>query len=251
MSYIFHNFFYQPLLNLLVAIVAVTPGHNFGVAVIILTLVVNAILLPLTHKMKHSQRKTQMLEPEMSRIKKQYKDKREEQTKKIMELYQEHGINPVTSFLFMLIQFPLLIMIYIGLYKVFIAFSDGGAAAVDLYSFTPALPDINLIFLKIFNLSEKNAVLAFLAAFFQFLQARLMMPQETRRDNPMAIMQKQMQYTLPVVIFFVGLQLPAALALYWTTMSIFGMVHEGVVRKRAESLRAHGSDNGGTKKTGA
>ncbi len=255
MSYIFHNYFYLPLLNLLVAVVALIPGHNFGVAVVILTLIVNTVLLPLTHKMKHSQRKTQLLEPEMARIKKQYKDQREEQTKKIMELYREHGINPLTSFLFMLVQFPLLIMMYIGLYQVFIAFANGSAPTIDLYSFTPAIPSTDLMFLKIFDLSKSSAPLAFLAAFSQFLQARFLMPKnistEPKRDDMMSIMQKQMQYTLPAVIFFIGLNLPSALALYWTTMSIFGIVHEGVVRKRAESLTSYGNNNGGTKKEGA
>lgn len=249
MSYIFHNFFYQPLFNVLIFLTAYLPGHSFGWAIVVMTLLVNCILLPFTHKMKHSQRTMQAIEPELRKIRQQFKDKKEEQARRTLELYKEHGVNPFSGFLLLFIQIPL----FIALYRIFDVLATGAQInPSDFYSFTPPLVIPTTTFLYFFDLSHPSVALAFIAAVLQFIQGRLLTPKNIqgspKQDSTAQIMQKQFQYTLPAVIFFIGLRFPAALALYWTVMSLFGIVHEGVVRHRAASLiTGNGNSSGATK----
>ena len=95
-----------------------------------------------------------------------------------------------------------------------------------------------------------NIFLALFAAIAQYFQGAFLLPKTKNAGaGDMAhMMQMQMRYVIPVVIFLIGLKFPAALGLYWTTMSLFGIVHEGVVRMRAQSLaESHGSPNTGKK----
>ena len=82
--------------------------------------------------------------------------------------------------------------------------------------------------------------MAVLAAFSQFLQAHLATPphQQKKSDKPdfNEIMQKQMKYVFPIMIFLFSFKLPAAVALYWTVMNCFAIVHEAIVRRRAEKI---------------
>ncbi len=244
MFYIFNTIFYQPLLNALVVLVWALPGNNYGLAVIILTLLVNLVLLPITHRAKKSQKKIQELEPKLRKIKSDYKDKKEEQARLTMELYREHGINPFTGFLLLIVQIPL----FIALYMVFA--KGAGFLHEDLYSFIQPLSVNGSRMFMFVDLTKPNIFLALIAAAAQYFQGALLMPktQNAGAGDMAHMMQMQMRYVIPIVIFFIGLKFPAALALYWTTMSLFGIVHEGVVRMRARSLtESHGSGNEGKK----
>ncbi|MEK7576915.1 MAG: YidC/Oxa1 family membrane protein insertase [Patescibacteria group bacterium] len=251
MSSIFHNIFYLPALNALALLVFILPGHSFGLSIIFLTIIVNTILLPLTHKAKHAQRKMQELQPKLEQIKRQHKDNREEQARKQMELYKEHGINPFSSLLLPIVQIPL----FLALFKVLQL--KGDLFATNLYSFMPVIESPGNMFLGLINLSDvglkmqfspqfvfnilnpANVLLALLAAAMQFTQLR-MMPRpkidEKNKESFGVIFQQNLTFTMPVIIFLIGSTLPGALALYWTTMSVFGIVHEGVVRRRAQAL---------------
>src|SRR5687767_14458072 len=111
----FHTIFYQPLYNILVWLTGTLAG-NLGLAVIALTLIVKFILFPLAHKASHVQRANQKkmgaLQEEMRKIKEKFKDNKEAQGKAVMELYKKHGFNPLTGFLLILIQLPVLFAIY-------------------------------------------------------------------------------------------------------------------------------------------
>src|SRR5882757_2048158 len=108
----------QPIFNLLVLVYALLPGHNFGLALIIFTIIIRLLLWPLVRKQLHQARAMRKLQPEIKRIKKATKGNRQKESQMLMELYKERGINPIGTFPILIIQFIILIGLYSGLRKV-------------------------------------------------------------------------------------------------------------------------------------
>src|SRR5436305_1814739 len=102
----FNTLLVHPLFNLLAVIYAVMPGHDFGLAVIILTVLLRLALWPLVSKQLHSQRAMQQLAPEVAKIKQKAKGDRQKESQLLMELYKERGISPFASMIPLLIQLP-------------------------------------------------------------------------------------------------------------------------------------------------
>ena len=239
---LFNEIFFRPLLNALVFLTAVLPFHDLGLAVIILTLVVRFILFPFTHHSIKAQTKMRFLEPEIARIRDEHKNNQEEQAHHIMTLYKEHGVNPFSGCVTLLIQLPILI----SLYRVFLA--GVGDVGTHLYSFISAPEALQVMFLGVINLTQTSIFLAALSGLTQFIQMKLATPVSSantpkpqsaglQKPDLSRLMTTQMTYVMPGVIFIIGLRFPAAVSLYWTTMNIFAIVHEMIVRKKAERIR--------------
>lgn len=244
-SLIFNKIFYEPLLNSLAWLINILPFHDMGFAVIVLTIVVRFIIFPFTHSATVTQVKMKHLEPELKEIKEKFKNNNQEQTKKTLELYKKHGINPFFGLLTLFIQLPILF----ALYKVFL--SGGGLDVSHLYSFISAPAFINTKFLGLIEMSQKSYVLAILASVSTFIQMRLAIPPikktnpatDSFKDNLAKSMSIQMKYIMPLFIFYIALKFSSALALYWTTMNIFAIVHETIVRKKAQKLYGNSDKN--------
>ena len=163
MSSIFQTIFYQPVLNLLVLIYNIVPGHDLGIAIIKL------ILLPLSKQSIKAQKSLQDLQPKINEIKKRYNGKKEEMGKAMMTLYKENKVNPFSSCLPLLIQLPFLL-------AVFRVFRDGFAnSSLNLvYPFITRPEAINTISLGFIDLSARNIPIAVLAGVAQFWQAKMM-----------------------------------------------------------------------------
>lgn len=241
-STFYDTVFYKPLLNSLIFLVDRIPFQDLGVAIIILTLGVRFIIFPFTHKSTTTQIKIRHIEPELKDIKEKHKGDQQTQAQKTMELYRKHGINPLSGFLTLLVQLP----IVFALYKVFISWADFDAA--KLYSFVSAPESINTIFLGLVDMTQRSYFLAFLAAITQFFQMKLALPPtpkakqgDTFKDNMARSMNLQMKYIMPVFIFFIAVKFSSALALYWTTMNVFAIVHEAIVRNKA--VKIYGKTN--------
>lgn len=245
MSYLFNNLFYKPLLNALGALTILMPQNSFGGAIIVLTIIVNLVLLPFTHRAKHSQQKIRDIQPELDIIKLQYKDKKEEQARKTLELYRQHGISPFSGLSLLVVQIPL----FFALFS--ILRNSVGDHSADIYPFLPPLPPFNPTFLGLIDLTEPYIPFAVLAAILQFIQGLLMTPSgpAPKKGDFSYIFQQQFKYMIPIVIFWMGLQFPSALTLYLITMSAFAIVHEGVVRRYARLLtNSNGNDSTETTK---
>src|SRR5680860_326446 len=109
MAFIWQTFFYQPILNLLVFLYNIAPGHDLGITIILLTIVIKLVLLPLSKQSIKSQKSLQTLQPKIDALKKEYAGKKEEMGKAMMELYKTNKVNPFSSCLPLLVQFPFLI----------------------------------------------------------------------------------------------------------------------------------------------
>src|SRR3989338_6669309 len=107
----------QPIFNLLVFIYNIIPGHNFGLAIIIFTIIIRLLMWPLVKKQLHHAKAIRELAPEMKRIKQAAKGTRQEQPRLTMELYKERQINPFASIGIVLVQAPILIGLYFAIQR--------------------------------------------------------------------------------------------------------------------------------------
>ena len=238
MSQIFNLVFYQPILNLLVFLYNIVPGHDIGLAIIIMTIVIKLILLPLSKQSIKSQKALQELQPKIDEIKKKYADKKEEQGRAMMELYKQEKVNPFSSCLPLLIQLPFL-------WAVFMVFRAGlsGQSLNLVYSFVYQPEFINTVSLGFINLAKPNAVLAVLAGLAQFWQAKMMSTKRpeiksegAKDENMMAIMNKQMLYMMPALTVFIGLSFPGGLALYWLVTTLLTALQQLYLFKQKERV---------------
>lgn len=238
---------YEPILNALIGIYHILPWKDFGIAIILITLLIKAILyFPSLSSIK-SQRSLQDIQPKLNEIKEKYKNDREKMSAELMKFYKENKVNPLSSCLPILIQFPILI----ALYRVFI----GGlnldpqtgilvseqvnhlyGALQHIYATTP----ISTMFLGFVDMSaSKNIPLAVFASALQFAQARMM---ERRRPKPLtegskdealtANINRQMLYLFPLMTLYFGYVFPAGLTLYWLVSTVFTIVQQRIIFKK-------------------
>lgn len=241
-SGIFSTIFYKPLYNTLIFSLSVVPGANVGVAIIFLTLLVRTILLPFSHKSVVSQAKMRAIAPELESLKEKYKDDKQEQARKTMELYKEHGINPFSGCIVVLVQLPVLFALYF-------VFSRGlSTLNTDaLYSFVHLPSMVGMSFLWVKSLAGKSVVLALIAAIAQYFQIKLSMPatpptekgaKTSFKDDFARSMNTQMRYMMPIIVFGVSYSISAAVALYWATSNLFSIAHELYVKRKALAIKA-------------
>lgn len=257
MGAIFDSIIYNPLYNLLIFVYNVVPFHDFGVAIIIVTLVIKFVLIPLSKKQIESQKKMNELQPKIKEIQEKYKNDKEQQSKALMEFYKENKTNPFSGCLPMIVQLVFLIAIY----QVFLNISNAGlnVDTNSLYSFISNPGQINKMFLGIIDLSAilnlsqltlksiPHILLILAAAASQYFQAKMLMVKkesekkdkktETKDDGKpdfTQMMSKQMLYFGPLLTLFIGVKFPAGLALYWLVSTGFMIVQQYMVEKESE-----------------
>jgi len=223
----FNTILYQPLFNALIFLYQFLPGKDFGVAVIVLTIIIRIILYPLMLKSIKSQKMLSELQPKIQEIQQKYKNDKEQQTKEMMALYKKEKLNPFSGCLPLLIQLPILI----ALYRVLLNVLKPGSLSV-LYPFIENPGTINSLFFGVLNLAKASPILAGLAGLSQFLYSKLMMkyspptPQPSQQKGAMDIQKmigKQTTYIFPFMIVIFGLSVPAGLTLYWIAFSLLSM----------------------------
>ncbi|MDD5031937.1 MAG: YidC/Oxa1 family membrane protein insertase [Patescibacteria group bacterium] len=237
MAHIFQIIFYQPILNLLVWLYNIIPGQDLGLAIIALTILIKAVLLPLSKQAIKSQKALQDLQPKIDELKKKYGDKKDEMGRAMLLLYKENKVNPFSSCLPLLIQLPFL-------WAVFMVFRDGlaGDSLNLVYSFISRPEAVNSMSLGFLELAKPNVYLALLAGAAQFWQAKMMMTKKpaiknsgAKDENMMAIMNKQMLYFMPVLTVFFGLTLPGGLTLYWFITTALTALQQLYIFKQPEN----------------
>ncbi len=227
---IFNNILYYPLFNALVLLYKYLPGHDFGVAIIVLTFIIRLILYFPSLKAIRSQKALSEIQPRIQEIQKTHKDDKIKQGEEMMELYKKAKINPFSGCLPTLIQLPFLIALYRVFWK-----GLRPEELVNLYSFVLNPGQISPNFLGIINLSSPNILLAVIAGIFQFLQTKMLTPKTKKSGKGSdfsVIMQKQMVYVFPVMTIVILWKLPSAIGLYWIVSSLFSVVQQYVIFKK-------------------
>lgn len=265
----FTTFIAQPIFNVLVFIYALLPGHNFGLAIILFTIVVRLCLWPLMKRQLHQTKAMRKLAPEMKRIKKEAKGDRAKESQMTMELYKERGINPFGSLGLLIVQIPILIALYSGLNRVvrnphelisfaypFLQdFSWMQHLAHNIHAFDGSL--FGLVDLTRPALSNKGtywpAMLIVLAsAVTQYYQSKQLLPQDkdarklrdilkdagngnqADQSEVNAAIGRGTKFILPVMIFLFTVQLASALSLYWFVGGLVAFIQQSIVLREDE-----------------
>lgn len=236
MSSIFHAIFYRPLYNGLILFMDTFPWLDAGIAIIVFTVLVKLILFPLSKKASVTQIEMRKIEPELSKIREKYKDDRQEQARRTMELYREKKVSPFSSFFSLLIQLPIIFALYY-------IFLKSGLPAVNeslLYSFVGRPENINMNFLGLINITGKSMVLAFFAGVTSFFQMRLSVPPSPKSQDGKSSFQHdfarslnlQMKYFFPILLFFISYRISGVVALYFFTSNLFTIGQEIFIKKK-------------------
>lgn len=258
----------QPIFNLLMLIYSLIP--DFGISIIIFTILVRLLLWPLVKKQLHHTKAMRKMQPELAKIKKQYAKNPQMRNLAMMELYKKHNISVFGPIGILLIQFPILI----AMYRVVQIFASN---RVDLgkyvYGAVKNLPVANNLvnnpdqfnqnFLGIFDLTQhaisKNGVvvgllvLAVLAAVLQYLTAKQLSPnsdskrrlrdilseagsgKEADQSEVNAVVSRKMMKLMPVMVFLIIIYLPGALAMYMTTANAVGYLQNLIILRKDSS----------------
>lgn len=230
----FNFILYQPLFNALILIYQYLPGRDFGIAVIVLTILIKVIFYPLGTQAIRSQKVLSQLQPKIKEIQKKFASDKAEQAKATMELYKKEKINPFSGCLPLLVQLPVLI----ALFRIFSA-GFGQDQLRFLYSFVHFPGQIDTFFLGVVNLAEASIPLAVLTGIAQFFQTKMVITdsggslKKKRSLDFSQMMQKQMLYFFPIFTIFILWRLPAALALYWLTTTLFTIGQQYIILKRS------------------
>ncbi len=225
---------YIPIYSALVFVIDMIPGGDVGIALVIVTIIVRALLFPLAVKTSKAQKVLREIQPKLDEIKKKYTDQRE-MAEKTMALYREHNVSPFSAILIPLIQIPVII----GLYVVF---ANGGLPTITpeyLYSFVPVPTIVSMHFLGMIDMASKSLILAIFAGITQYIYAQSM-PKPIEQAEPSFAsdfakgMHVQMTYVLPFIIGFVAYSISAAVALYLIVGNVFSFFSELYTRRSVQ-----------------
>ncbi|MDC2866803.1 MULTISPECIES: YidC family membrane integrase SpoIIIJ [unclassified Bacillus (in: firmicutes)] len=207
---IWNEYFVYPL-SQLITYFAKLFGNNYGLAIVITTLIIRFALLPLMIKQTKSTKAMQVLQPEMAKLKEKYSSKDQATQQKLqqemMQLYQKHGINPLAGCLPIFIQMPILFAFYHAIIR---------TAEIKQHSFLW------------FDLGHADPlyILPIVAAITTFIQQKLAMA-GTAGQNPQMAM---MLWLMPIMILVFAINFPAALSLYWVVGNIFGIAQTYLIK---------------------
>jgi YidC/Oxa1 family membrane protein insertase len=266
----FTHLIVQPIFNLLVFVYAILPGHNFGLSLIIFTILIRLLMWPLVKKQLRQTKLMRKLQPELKRIKRETKGNRQQESLMMMELYKERGVNPLGTIPILIVQLVVLIGLYSGLRKVI----DDPKNIVDFAY--PALqhlgwiqhiahhaPDFDNTLFGFIDLKRSAlgpagtyipALLLVLgSAIIQFLTSRQLMPvdknsrklrdilkdagngNQADQTEVNAAVGRSTQYIIPVMVFLFTVNLPAALSLYWLAGGLVAYIQQSIALREDES----------------
>ncbi len=266
---IFEVLVVQPIFNLLIGLYSLIPGGDFGIALILFTILIRFALLPLVKRQLHQVSAMRKLQPQLVKIKKAAKGNKQQESMQMMDLYKRNGVNPFRSIGILLIQLP----IFIALYQVIQIFTSQRDQIAELtYDFLQNIEPIKKLIEQPDQFNEKLlgmvdltktafggpwgatsiflVLLAIIAAVTQYIMSKQTMPQQESnkrlRDimteaadgkqadqgEMNAVVMSKMMKVLPFFMLFVMLSLPGALALYYAVSNIVAVIQQHYILKQ-------------------
>lgn len=246
MGNIFNLILIAPLVNILFLILAILPGHDFGLSIIIFTIIIRLLLWPLASKQLHSQKKMQALQGDIAKVRAKAAGDKQKESAMLMELYKEKEVNPFSACLPTILQFPILIAMFVVFQK-----ATGSIADINNILYEPIrnlsyiqqivsgqVPFSTTLF-GLINMAKPSIALAILAGITQYVQVKMITPakQKTNAKDPQAQMTALMNYTFPALTVFIAWTLPAALPLYWIATNLIAILQQWLImRKEVEVM---------------
>lgn len=257
----------QPILNLLMLIYAIIPGGDFGISVVIFTIILRFALWPLAKKQLHQAKAMRKMQPELQKLQKKYKTNPQARGLAMMDLYKKHNISPFGSIGILLIQLPILIAIYRVVQIFAMSREDLGKYTYSFMENLPAVKELisdpshfNQNFLGFIDLTQHAVssegvvwglvVLALTASITQFYLSKQMSPstdsdrrlrdilseagqgKEADQSEINAVVMRKMMKVMPIMLFMIMISLPGALALYMATTNIVAYFQNSSILKQ-------------------
>ena len=259
----------QPIFNLLMALYSIIPGGDFGVAVIIFTILMRLFMWPLVKKQLHQVKAMRKLQPELKKIKKKAKGNRQLEGMMMLEMYKKYNVNPFRSIGILLIQLP----IFIGLYHVIKIFTERRDELAEYtYSFIETIPAVSHLIanpdtfnqhlfgivdltrhaIDQYGVSPFLLVLAIGSGFLQYISSKQTMPQQETKKRLReimaeaaegkqadqaemnAIVMQKMIKIMPVMMVMIMIYLPGAITLYYAVSTLVAVWQQHILLKRDE-----------------
>ena len=201
---------------------------NYGIAIILLTLLVKIVMFPLTRKSSEAQLRMQALSPKIKELQEKYKDNKQKLNLEMAELYKKGGYNPISGCLPMLLQFP----IFFAMFNLFNNHFDlRGAEFIPFWITDLSRPEFIYEFAEGVTLPLLGwtaiRLLPFIYVGSQLLYGKVTQTPEQQGNKNM----KLMMYALPVVFFFILYDMPSGLLVYWIMSNILTMVQQVIINK--------------------
>lgn len=197
---------------------------SLGVAIILLTFIIQLILTPLRIPSLKSSEKIRELKPELDKLKKKHKDDAQALAMAQMELYRTHGINPISGLFIMLLSFPIII----ALYQVFRNTISADTAGTTFLWMNLAEPD-------------SMYVLPILVVLSQWLLTRFTLAIPSSNDGDKGSepdmaqsLQKNMQFIFPIMLGIITLQSPSGLGIYFVASAVFAIMQQIWIRRQSQ-----------------
>ena len=242
---------WSSLINLAAQLLTLLYGitHNYGFAIILLTIIIRVVLYPLMQKQMVSMREMQKIQPLMKAIQDKYKNDKERLNKELMALYKVHKVNPMSGCLPLLIQMPILILLFQTLrkfeYKIpntdqiaggFLWIADKVTVLIDgkLTEVAGLAAPEQLIHFPgngIFGL-QALGILPFLIAGSMWYQQKMTTAGSGATGGTAEQTQKMMAVTMPLLIGFMSFSLPSGLTIYWLTSTLLGIGQQYLINKK-------------------
>ncbi len=214
------------LLSIMKGLYAIIP--NYGVAIILLTLLVRLALHPLSRKSQISMHKMQKLQPKIKELQQRYKNNKRKLSEEQMKLFREHGANPMSGCLPMFFQIP----VFIALYRALDSAIELRQAPFMLWINDLSQPDVLIRFPFTFFVFSSLNVLPIAMTVTFFIQQQNA-PQPT---DPTAQQQQKMMKFMPILFGFMLYNMPSGLTLYWFTSTLLGIVEQKIIKAQIGKL---------------
>ncbi|MEE8442144.1 MAG: YidC/Oxa1 family membrane protein insertase [Dehalococcoidia bacterium] len=226
LSLLWNGLIFDPMLNGLVVLYAIL-GHNFGITIIVFTVLVRLITLPLTLRQIRATKKMTELQPRLKALQTRYAKDKARLSQETMRLYKESGVNPIGCLGPMVIQFPIWIGLYMAIIKVLPTSPENLAGlSAHLYAWLPLVHhvvplDSHFLWLDLAT-PDKTYILAVLVgASMWVMQKMTVMPTLDARQQST---NRMMLWMMPFMFAFFTLQLPSGLPVYWFASNLIGIV---------------------------
>ncbi len=182
---------------------------SYGLAIVLMTIIVKLILYPLSKKQIESTKAMMELQPKMKALQERYKDDKQRLNMELANLYKSEGVNPLAGCLPLLIQMPIMIGIFYGIRD----FQYAGSAS--------------FLWMESISNPDPTYILPVLSALTTFISSKQTMPDSGNSQN------KLMIYFMPLFIGYISLSFPAGLVLYWVVMNIMQIAQQTMMNKAA------------------
>jgi YidC/Oxa1 family membrane protein insertase len=194
--------------------------HNYGIDIILLTVLIKIIFYPLSLKSYKSMKQMQKMQPVIAKLKEKYKDDREKLNKEMMEIYKGKGINPLGGCLPMVVQIP----VFFALYRVLMGAIEFRHAPFMLWINDLASPE-NLYTLNVAGYSLPLRVMPLIMGITMVIQQKM---------TPTSVdpMQEKMMLFMPVVFTFLFWGFPTGLVLYWLINNVISIGQQYYINKQ-------------------